>query len=243
MSERGKRPIELPGDPPDEIRGAIPKLRAAYGLDADLTGDGLVTTNDRRLTVGTRRGFKQARGVEIGQFDAPAEVVALDSPNVYEFSPAEGDAGDDETVYVALSVADRLETVVENSIDALNEGGFFWMNLDMIEADRGYPVAVSLAENDPVIPEDVREVGLTKSHKNEPWALLPALADTDRLPENPEREPGKADTYTRQGLLTEVNWRDSYTDVIDPADPPDPSDPPDGSDPSDPSDPADTQST
>jgi len=104
--------------------------------------------------------------------------------------------------------------VIENSIDALNEGGYFWMNLDMIEADRGYPVAVSLAENDPTIREDVREVGLTESHLNEPWALLPALADTDELAENPDREPGKADTYTRQGLLTETNWREKYQDAV-----------------------------
>jgi hypothetical protein len=226
MSERGKRPIELPGDPPEAIRGAIPKLRAAYGLDAELTGDGLVTTNDRRLTAGTRQGFAQARGVKIGQFDTPATVAALQSPNVYEFSPADSEAADEtETVYVALSVADRLETVIENSIDALNEGSFFWMNTDMVEADRGYPVAVSLAENDLTIREDVREVGLTESHLNEPWALLPALSDTDRLPDDPEREPGRADTYTRQGLLTETNWREKYQNAI-PDDAPVPSDAP-----------------
>ena len=226
MSERGNRPIELPDEAPEAVRDALPKLRAAYGLDPQLSNYDLLTTKDRRLTVGTRRGFKQARGVEIGQFDARAEVVALDSPNVYEFSPAgRVDTNDDETVFVALSVADRLETVIENNIDALNEGNYFWMNLDMIEADRGYPVAVSLAENDPVIPEDVREVGLTKSHKNEPWALLPALSDTDRLPDDPEREPGKADTYTRQGLLSETTWREQYQDAI-PEETPTPADAP-----------------
>ena len=214
MSERGNRPIELPDQAPEAISDALPKLRAAYGLDPQLSNYDLLTTDDRRLTVGTRRGFKQARGVEIGQFDTPATVAALQSPNVYEFSPADSEASKNETVYVALSVADRLETVIENSIDALNEGNFFWMNLDMVEADRGYPVAVSLAQNDPVIPEDVREVGLTKSHKNEPWALLPALSDTDRLPSDPEREPGKADTYTRQGLLTETSWREKYQDAV-----------------------------
>jgi hypothetical protein len=219
MAERGNRPIELPDEAPEAIRVALPKLRAAYGLDPQLSGYDLLTTKDRRLTVGTRRGFKQARGVEIGQFDTPAVVNPLDSPNVYEFS------AENQTVYVALSVADRLETVIENSIDALNEGSFFWMNLDMVEADRGYPVAVSLAENDPTIREDVREVGLTESHLNEPWALLPALSDTNRLPDDPEREPGRADTYTRQGLLTETNWREKYQDAI-PDDAPVPSDAP-----------------
>lgn len=203
--------IELPDDAPEAVRDAVPKLHAAYGIEPKLSGDGLVTTNDRKLTAGTREGFKEARGVEIRQFDTPATVAVRDSPEVYEFT------GGGKSVYVALSVADRLETMITNSIDALNAGNYFFINADMIEADRGYPVAVSLEQNPPTVPEEERETGLSDEQKNEPWALLPALADTDDLSTGGDRRPGEADTYTRQGLLTELKWREKYQQGQQPA--------------------------
>jgi len=225
-SDRRDRPDgldvdDLPDDAPDVLQRAVRKIEAAYGVNPDLSGREVIEAADGKFTYGTRAGLIEERGLDVAQFRTPATVRFLDSeaaedPPLFEFT-GESDGESDESppaVYVAPEVADRAQNVLERTLDTLNERDMFYLNADMIEPDRGYPVAISLTEG-PAGTEDSLETGnMSEREARRPWLLVAALAEPERYGRtNPD---GERNVYEHQATLTELQWRERYQEARTP---------------------------
>jgi hypothetical protein len=223
-SDRRDRPDgldvdDLPDDAPDVLQRAVRKIEAAYGVNPDLSGREVIEAADGKFTYGTRAGIIEERGLDVAQFRTPASVRFLESdakrPPVFEFSASAKNSGESDesppAVYVAPEVADRAQNVLERTLDTLNDRDMFYINADMIQPDRGYPVAISLTEGTAGTENSLETGNMSEREARRPWLLVAALAEPDRYGRtNPD---GERNPYNHQATLTELKWRERYQEA------------------------------
>ena len=209
---------DLPDDAPDALQRAVSKIEAAYGVNPDLSGREVIEAADGKFTYGTRAGIIEERGLDVAQFRTPATVRFLESdanrPPIYEFTAGEnvGETdGETPPVFVAPEVADRAQNVLERTLDELNDLDMFFINADMVQADRGYPVAISLTEGAAGTENSLETGTMSEREARRPWLLVGALAEPERFGQrgpDDERNP-----YDHQATLTELQWRERYQEA------------------------------
>ena len=218
--------VSFPEDAPDELSYAVRKIEAAYGVNEDLSGNEVIEAADGKFTFGTRRGIIEERGIDVAQFRTPATASFLEQhPPLFEFSASgesdENDAVSPENVpevYVAPEVADRVQNVLERTLDALNGEDMLYVNADMIERDRGYPVAVSLTGGRAGTEDSLETGNMSEREARRPWLIVGALAEPADYTPGPVGDEYD-NTFNRQVTLTELQWREEYQEATTPISP------------------------